>query len=363
MEFSDEIMKMLNIISSKESEVTKKGVYKIFYAPNIPEKSIQRFIKSFDNHIATTSIVAFMDVTVFGSSKSGIIFTNDGIYYKEYSTKAFYFNYKDIESITTEKNSTTHIYFKSTDIDKLVIYCGSNALKTIIEQLILIDYEYGQSSQKASGKVKKVDLPEDIQKKCHGIIHGAATACGGVGTGLAQIPLSDNAVIVPIQVGMIVALGKVFDLNITESAAKSIIASAGASITGRAVSQVLLGWIPGLGNAINTATAAGLTEAIGWLAVANFYNRWIEDRNKGRYEGMKDGYAEASGEYERKLRKQADEFICQIRDIEKEREEYEKLMSEYEAYIKELETKCAAAELISEMRNIYSNLKDLELGR
>lgn len=359
MELSNEIIEMLDVIKAEETGITRNGTYKIFYSPNIPEKNLQRFIKSFDNHIATTAIVAFIDVTVLGSAKSGIIFTNDGVYYKEFSSKAFYFNYKDVDYVSVEKNSIIYVNFKDISTERMTIYSGSNALKTVIEELISIDCEYGQSSQKTSGKVKKLDLPEDIQKKCHGIIHGAATTCGGVGTGLAQIPLSDNAVIVPIQVGMIVALGKVFDLNITESTAKSIIASAGASIAGRAVSQVLWGWIPGVGNAINTATAAGLTEAIGWLAVANFYNRWIEDRNKGRYEGMKDGYAEASGEYERKLRKQADEFINQMRDVQKERNEYEKLLSEYETYIKELEAKSAAVELISEMRDIYGNLKNL----
>lgn len=61
---------------------------------------------------------------------------------------------------------------------------------------------------------------------------------------------------------MIVSLGGVFNLNITESAAKSILASAAATVTGRTVSQFLVGWIPVIGNAINTATAAGVTETI-----------------------------------------------------------------------------------------------------
>lgn len=197
-------------------------------------------------------------------------------------------------------------------------------------------------------------------KKCHGIIHGASAACGGVGTGLAQIPASDNAVIVPIQIGMIVGLGTVFELNITESVAKSIIASAGASIAGRTLSQFLVGWIPVVGNAINTATAAGITEAIGWIAVRNFYERWLEDKNKGRLDGMKDGYNAASGEYERKLRKQAEEFLNQIKDVHRERDEYEKLLSEYEAYIKELEKNCAAAKLIEEMKGLYDSLEHLK---
>lgn len=250
MALSNEIMEMIKAIKSKESEITRNGTYKIIYAPDISEKTMQKIIKFFDNHVPTTCIVAFMDVSVFGSAKSGIVFTNDGIYYKEFSPKAYYFNYKDVAYVNIKNKSTAYIGFKQNGIDELAIFSGSNALKDVIDQLVSIDNEYGQSCQKSSGKVKKLDLPEDIQKKCHVVIHSAATACGGVGTGLAQIPLSDNAVIVPIQVGMILSLGKIFDLNITESTAKSIIASAGASIAGRAVTQVLWGWVPGLGNAI-----------------------------------------------------------------------------------------------------------------
>lgn len=106
--------------------------------------------------------------------------------------------------------------------------------------------------------------------ECHGIIHAASAACAGVGTGLAQIPLSDTAVITPIQVGMIIALGKVFDLEITESMAKASLASATIAVMGRVISQVLIGWLPGVGNIINASTAAALTEAVGWAMAGDF---------------------------------------------------------------------------------------------
>jgi uncharacterized protein (DUF697 family) len=105
---------------------------------------------------------------------------------------------------------------------------------------------------------------------CHGIIHTASAAAAATGAGLAQLPCSDNAVITPIQLTMTIALGRVFDLELTESAAKAAMVSvAGASI-GRTLSQVLVGWIPGLGNVINAATAAGITETMGWLLAEDF---------------------------------------------------------------------------------------------
>ena len=39
---------------------------------------------------------------------------------------------------------------------------------------------------------------------------------------------------------------------------------------GRTASQVLIGWIPGVGNVINACTAATITETIGWLLAEDF---------------------------------------------------------------------------------------------
>lgn len=108
------------------------------------------------------------------------------------------------------------------------------------------------------------------KENCHLIIHGASTAAAGVGAGLAQLPLSDHIVLLPIQVAMVIALAKVFDINLTEAAAKGVIFTGVAATVGRAVSQVLLGWIPVLGNALNAATAAGITEALGWATANGF---------------------------------------------------------------------------------------------
>lgn len=361
MEFSEEMTKMIDVIKKYDFELLKGISYKSYIAPDIPEKVVERLLKNFDSHMPVNSIVAYYDDTLLGLAKGGTVFTTDGVYFKDIMTKPMYFQYIDIVSCEIKDNrlrlnlqNSDETYFDHiTSLDV-------PTKKILIEQLKKIDAEYGQTTFKSSGKIKNIDLPKDMLTKCSGIIHGASVACGGVGTGLAQIPASDNAVIVPIQIGMIVGLGAVFDLNITESAAKSIIASAGASIAGRAVSQFLIGWIPGIGNAINTATAAGITEAIGWMAVKNFYDRWVEDKNKGRLDGMKDGYTEASGEYERKLRKQAEEFLTQMKDVKKEHDEYEKLLDEYEKYIKELEIKCAASDLIKEMKDIYHDLQILK---
>ena len=111
----------------------------------------------------------------------------------------------------------------------------------------------------------------DTQKaKCHAIIHSASASAAAVGAGLAQIPCSDNAVITPIQLTMTISLGRVFGLELTESAARAAVASVAAATVGRTVSQILIGWIPIAGNLVNAGTAATVTEAIGWLLAEEF---------------------------------------------------------------------------------------------
>ena len=107
-------------------------------------------------------------------------------------------------------------------------------------------------------------MTEDQKAACHGIIHAAATAAAGVGAGLAQVPGGDALLIVPIQIGMIVGLGKVFGVHLAEATAKAVVLSMAGMWVGRGASQLLVGWIPGFGNAINAGTAFSITEAMGW---------------------------------------------------------------------------------------------------
>lgn len=76
---------------------------------------------------------------------------------------------------------------------------------------------------------------------------------------MAQIPGSDSPILVGIQTAMIISLGKIFNRTITESLAGAFLADTLGTTIGRGVSQLLVGWIPGVGNAINATTAAGLT--------------------------------------------------------------------------------------------------------
>jgi uncharacterized protein (DUF697 family) len=102
------------------------------------------------------------------------------------------------------------------------------------------------------------------------IIHTFSGLAAGVGGGLAQIPGSDAMVLVGLQTQMIGLIAAEMGVPVKEAMAKELALTFGATMVGRSVSQWLVGWIPGWGNAINASTAAALTEAVGWAAVAWF---------------------------------------------------------------------------------------------
>lgn len=94
--------------------------------------------------------------------------------------------------------------------------------------------------------------------QCNAAIHTASVAAGA--SGAIPIPVADAIPISAAQVTMVFALGKIFDQEITSSAAKGAIAAAASTFVGRNLIKLIpiAGWI------VSAGVAAGVTEAIGW---------------------------------------------------------------------------------------------------
>ncbi|SFI43471.1 Uncharacterized conserved protein, DUF697 family [Selenomonas ruminantium] len=106
------------------------------------------------------------------------------------------------------------------------------------------------------------------REKSHIIIHSAAVTSGAAGA--LPIPGADAAAIVAAQVTMIISLGKVFDVKMTESAATAMATTMIAEHLGKMVAGGLLKLIPGVGSAINASVAFSITEVIGWEVAEAF---------------------------------------------------------------------------------------------
>lgn len=119
----------------------------------------------------------------------------------------------------------------------------------------------------------KVQMPANLKSKCSMVIH-TATLTAAV-SGISPIPMSDAIPITAAQITMIVSLGKIFDVTLSQSAAKSLVCVGATQQAGRAIAASLIKAVPGVGTVVGGvicgSTAASLTEALGWMVADDFY--------------------------------------------------------------------------------------------
>ena len=121
-------------------------------------------------------------------------------------------------------------------------------------------------------EAQRIDLEARIQAitdkkgKAKAIITTAVTAAATAGA--VPIPLSDAAVLVPIQITMIASLAGLYGLK--EEAVKQSALPFVAKLVGIFAASSILKLIPGLGSAVNATVAGTLTAAMGLFVKNNF---------------------------------------------------------------------------------------------
>jgi len=136
-------------------------------------------------------------------------------------------------------------------------------------------------------------MSEEHYKKCSVAIHTASAASAAVG--FIPIPMVDAIPISAAQVTMVIALGKIFNQELTETAAKGLIGAAASTFVGRN----LVKFIPIVGWIVSSGVAAVITEIIGWTAAIDFAKSYrAEYKRKMAAQEAADAYAEA--EYAKK---------------------------------------------------------------
>lgn len=123
--------------------------------------------------------------------------------------------------------------------------------------------EYKQVISEKKIEAKRL-MTDDQVTKCNIAIHTASVAAAA--GAFVPIPGVDAVPITAIQVTMVLALGKVFDQKVSDSAAKGLIGAAASTFIGRSLVKL----IPIAGWAASSAVAAGVTEAIGWTVAVDF---------------------------------------------------------------------------------------------
>ncbi len=142
--------------------------------------------------------------------------------------------------------------------------------------------------------------------QCNAAIHTASVAAGAGGA--IPIPIADAIPISAAQVIMVVALGKIFDQEISSSAAKGAIAAAASTFAGRNLIKLIpiAGWI------VSAGVAAGITEVIGWTIAVDMAKNYRQE-----YERKKNAADAAAAWAEAEAYKQAqdDDFDDEAEEI------------------------------------------------
>ncbi len=115
--------------------------------------------------------------------------------------------------------------------------------------------------QKANIQARKQAMIDE-SKTIIGIASGAAAAVG-----LIPIPFSDALAIAPIQAGMIYEMNDAFEVSLGKSAAPTFITGIlGVTAIGQGARAFvnMIKFVPGLGSVAGSATAAAITEGIGF---------------------------------------------------------------------------------------------------
>ncbi|WP_240651967.1 YcjF family protein [Helicobacter pylori] len=115
-------------------------------------------------------------------------------------------------------------------------------------------------------KVKIQERKQAMIEECKTIIHGASGLAGAAGA--IPIPFSDALAIAPIQAGMIYKMNDAFGMDLDKSVGASLITGL-LSVTavaqvGRTLVNGFLKFIPVVGSVAGGATAAIITEGIGF---------------------------------------------------------------------------------------------------
>ncbi|MGL2749046.1 hypothetical protein ACQJ8T_03595 [Helicobacter pylori] len=114
-------------------------------------------------------------------------------------------------------------------------------------------------------KVKIQERKQAMIEECKTIIHVASGAAGAAGA--IPIPFSDALAIAPIQARMIYKMNDAFGMDLEESVAASLITGLlGVTAIGQGARAFvnMIKFVPGLGSVAGGATAAVITEGIGF---------------------------------------------------------------------------------------------------
>lgn len=114
------------------------------------------------------------------------------------------------------------------------------------------------------------------------------------------LPASDALILAPIQIAMIIHLGKLHKIEITISTASGLLTSLGLSFAGRFTAQTILSFFPGIKNLVGPGLAFGLTYSMG-MAINELFT-------EGKITATKEEFENLANKYEKQGKAEAENY-------------------------------------------------------
>lgn len=127
--------------------------------------------------------------------------------------------------------------------------------------------KYARASRIAENASR--ELLEKLDSYANGII-GSNAAAAATAVALNPLPVSDWAILAPLQISMIVELGAVYGKTIDAQSAKETLLALGAGFAARTIFQGIISLFPGIKNIVGPPYAAAATHGMGVAAKAYF---------------------------------------------------------------------------------------------
>jgi len=117
-------------------ELKKVSNDRVYIAPNIPEKKLNKAINSFKYEGNPENIIALVDITLLGSGADGLMFTGEKLIFKDIFADPVHIDYESITKVTASATEEVTITTKNKYISmKNMPFCKLDELGKIIQHV------------------------------------------------------------------------------------------------------------------------------------------------------------------------------------------------------------------------------------
>lgn len=176
--------KRIEIIRNNLAACVAAGSAASYYAyGSIPQRCIQGAQRSYIGNVPANNILGLIDTTVFGGGERGMVFTTEGIYFRDIFTSGVYYSYEECQKFSIPND----VYFNGNGISNMLsMLCGTNneigegGIKNVLIDLgkeilneglsYLANYADIEEQEQKRARIKQLEEIKEVIKDIDGYV-------------------------------------------------------------------------------------------------------------------------------------------------------------------------------------------------